>query len=211
MSRWIVLAMLLPLAGCQLFGFVGANFLPVEKIKPVYKPIDQKTLVFIDDPRHAAPSPTLLAIVAETAAEQLRREKVIAEFVPHSQLEDLRTSSEDFESLPIDRIGERLGAQQVIYVLIDGFDSGGDRQELQRPTASARLKVVDVGTGKRLFPALGEHGVGSSLPFEQPPLDSESHGRQTAIARRLAQRLGEDIARQFHDHKPREVGSGFKD
>jgi hypothetical protein len=206
---WLAGSACLVLAGCQLPGFLGANLLPESKVKAVYTPIDQRTLLLVDDPRHALPSPQFATLIAQAVAQDLQKQNVISEFTAATLLEDLRQRERDFDLWPIDQIGQRLGARQVIYVLIDGFEPGGRGQELQRPMASARLKVVDVGTGKRLFPLQGEHGVTSTLTFKQPPLDAHSHGRDSLIARQLAQRLGLDLAQQFYAHKRREIGSGF--
>ena len=198
------------LAGCQLPGFVAANFMPRAKVKAVYEPIDQPTLVFLDDPAHMLPPGQFAGLIAETAAHHLQKQEVISQFVPWALLEDLRRNESEFASLPVDEIGRRLGAKQVIYVLVDAFDPGGSNQELQRPMAAARIKIVDVSAG-RLFPIDGEHGVTSMLSFKQPPLDAGSHGRSAAIARSLAQQLGLHIAQQFYEHEQREIGSGFED
>lgn len=202
---------LLLLGSCQMAGFAGANFLPEAKVKAVYTPIDQKTLVFVDDPRNALPSAQLAGLIAQTISRDLQDHEIISEFVVPSALDDLRARERDFEVWPIDQIGQSVGARQVIYLLIDGFEPGGRDQELQRPMASARLKVVDVASGKPLFPVQGEHGLTSTLSFKQPPLDADSHGRNSLIARQLAQRLGGDTAQQFYDHKRREIGSGFEE
>jgi hypothetical protein len=203
--------MLALLAGCQVPAFFAANLLPRQKIKAAYQLTDQPTVIFVDDRRRALPSAQLVTLIAERAGRDLAERGVIKEFVPPTLVDDLRHSEEDFDTWPIDKVGQRVGARQVIYVLIDAFDPGGTSEEVRRPTAVARLKVVDAQTGKRLFPDRIEHGVTATLQFKHPPIDESSHGREAAIARKLAQRLGQDIALQFLDHEAREVGSGFEE
>lgn len=207
----IALLVLALLPGCELFGFASANFMPRKKVEAVYKPINQATLIFVDDPRRALPSMQAATLVADHAARELRENEVVTEIIPSSRVAELRADTPDFDTLPIDKIGSLAGAKQVVYVLIDAFDTGGEEQDLRRPVAAARVKVVHVASGRRLFPERAEHGVTTMLRYKQDALDASSHGGEALLAQKLAENLGRDIALQFYDHPPREIGSGFED
>ncbi len=206
----ILLLAVLLLSGCDAVRLV-TEIVPAAKIPAAYKPVDQTTVVFVDDPRHAAPTIQALGQIAERIVADLQKQKVITAFVPVSKLDELRLNTKEFNQWAIDRVGRELGARQVIYILIDTFDPAGRQEDFSRPSASVRLKVVDAETGRRLFPPRGEHGVTTTLNFKHELADRSTPGNQTAIVRHLADRLGRDIAYQFYEHEPRAVGSGFGD
>ena len=197
------------LMSCQIPGYTFGGIIPPPKIKALYEPIDQPTLVLVDDPRGALPSPMLLNLIADQVAFDLKREEIVNEFVPVSRLESLRGRDPDFATWAIDRVGRELGARQVIYVLIDSFDAAGTGQDSLRPMVSARVKVVDAVSGRRLFPERGELGVMGVLYREPEPIESPSNAGAQELQRNLAIRLGEEVGKKFYAHKEREVGSGF--
>jgi hypothetical protein len=206
----LLLGALLSLAGCQAPGFVVANILPLDKIPAVYKLADQPTVVVVDDPNRLMPSSQEISLVSGRIQQDLAEKKVVARFIPPTAVEELRLSNADFNTWPIDRIGQKLGAAQVVYVLIDGFTLSTD-PNVFRPTVSAHVKVIDVSTGRRMYPPQDPsgHGVLSRMYYKNA--DAATRGDAQILARKLADRLGEDVALLFYEHNPREIGSGFKE
>lgn len=203
-----VLAALSVMGGCELFSMT-LDALPRGDVPAVFEPADRPTAVLVDDPAHRLPSDRLKSRIAHRVGKDLQESETITEFTPTRLIDEMRMSNEGFGSWSIARVGRRAGAGQVIHVLIDRFElevAAG----VYRPAALVRVKVIDTAGGERLFPAGGEsgHAVTSRLFFQNHTHDDDrSTGR--ALGRKLADRIGEDVAKLFHKHKPRPVGSGF--
>lgn len=200
------------LGGCQAPAFVLSNVLPRPKIPAVFEPPDQSTVVLVDDPHNLLPSVQLMSLIAGRTAGDLEENDVISQIVPHTLIEDLRAREPDFVRWPIDRVGRRVGAKQVVYVLIEGYDMlETDTSEIFRPTAAVRVKIVDVATGRRLFPESDPLGYPVTVQKYYRDAHDVGVGDRAVMARQLADRVGEDIALLFYEHKQREVGAGFED
>jgi hypothetical protein len=128
-----------------------------------------------------------------------------------SPLDAMRLSSKmDREGrVSISDIGEGVGASQVIYVEPVTF-SIPRIAGVAEPTALFRVKVIDSATRKRAWPEDEKGGV-SGWPVqvtltrdEAMSLASKSH---SAIARELARRSGDEIARLFCDTKYSQHGN----
>jgi len=204
----ILITAAVSLIGCQIGGFVMSNVLPRPKIPAAFEPPDQPTAVLVDDPHRLLPTVQLMPIIAGQVGGELEDNEVISEVIPPSLIEDLRASEPEFARWPIDKIGRRVGARQVIYILIESYEMlETDTSEIYRPTASVRVKVVDVATGDRLFPKSDALGYPVTVQKHYRDAHDVGVGDRAVMARQLAARVGEDIARLFYEHKQPEVGS----
>lgn len=212
MMMTILLAAVALAAGCQAPAYVLSNVLPRPKIPAVFEPPDQPTVVLVDDPHHLLPNVQLVSLIAGRAGDDLKENDVISQVVPHTLVADLRAREADFGRWPIDRVGKNVGAKQVIYVLIEGYDMlETDTSAIYRPTAAVRVKIIDVATGRRLFPQSDSLGYPVTVQKYYRDAHDVGVGDNAIMARQLADRVGEDIALLFYEHKQREVGSGFQD
>ena len=203
-------AVLAALQGCEVAGFVLAS-MPPPKVEAVYELVDQPTVILIDDPAQLMPSIQVMGLTAYRAGADLKEQEVIAEVVPSTATVELRLDEPEFVNWPIDKIGKRLGAKQVVYVLVEAFQLK-DQDQMYRPAAAMRVKVVDAETGQRLFPAdrAEGHQVISRLFFKGHE-STGTAGSETVLTRKLADRMGEDVAKVFYKHAPRPVGSDFSE
>ncbi|QNN21715.1 hypothetical protein HED60_05340 [Planctomycetales bacterium ZRK34] len=212
MMMTILLATVALAAGCQAPAYVLSNVLPRPKIPAVFEPPDQPTVVLVDDPHHLLPNVQLVSLIAGRAGDDLKENDVISQVVPHTLVADLRAREADFGRWPIDHVGKNVGAKQVIYVLIEGYDMlETDTSAIYRPTAAVRVKIIDVATGRRLFPQSDSLGYPVTVQKYYRDAHDVGVGDNAIMARQLADRVGEDIALLFYEHKQREVGSGFQD
>ncbi len=202
----LAVAAMLALAGCQIPGFLAATMLPVPKIPAMYTAPDQPTVVVIDDPNRLLPSSAESGLIAARIGEDLKTNKAITKMLSPTVVEELRLSDPNFAGLPIDKIGQRVGASQVIYVLIDRFSLVAE-PSVYRPTISARVKVVDVATGKRTFPMDNPGGYPITSQMVYRSQQSNVLGTESVLSRKVSNKLGEEIALLFFEHKGREVGS----
>ncbi|MEX2671461.1 MAG: hypothetical protein WD294_05055 [Phycisphaeraceae bacterium] len=206
-------AFLLPLVlvGCAAPGFLLDAFMPPDRIPAAYTPADRTTVVFVDDPGNVLPQSSLRATLVAAVRHNLTQEEVITTFVAGNRLATARLNEPDFSDWPIDRVGRHVEAEQVLYIRVEQFQSSEPtKTETYRPRAIVRVKLIDVETGQRLFPARDDYGtrVTTTMFFRT---QQESRGTAAVLAQTLAQKTGEDVARLFYRHEPRAVGSGWDD
>lgn len=205
------------LSGCAAGGVFAQSFVR-GKVKAQYTLEDRPTLVLVDDPSNLLGDPTLANEVAYQVGVELQEFKALKRVVPPLGVYELAARwGQDYRRAAIDRVGRELGAEQVIYVFVDRAVLSPE-PGLLRPAAAVRVKVVDTGTGKRLFPAVGVDAstpqldhvrVNSSL--SQPAPDDGSQETTNVYRLKLARRVARDVARLFHDYVPRQPGDPLED
>ena len=183
------------------------------KIDPEYVLKEVVTVVFVDDRKSAFPRTALRAIVAETIAEKIVEEQALPglKMVNARETIALARSLESSSSrITIEKIGQEAGAEQIIYVELDGFALTTDGYT-PRPTSMCRVKVIDLEVSARVYP-------GASAPSgrqvqtqlrEVSPDNFSSFARRRKVEDRLAYKTGLDIAKLFHAHERIELGENL--
>jgi hypothetical protein len=191
-------------AGCAFMSYTARAIVGPEKVPALYEPIDQKTVIVVDDPSHQLTAVTLGDVIAAVIAREFTDNKVISDIVGTEAVNKLRAENKDFDTWPVDRIGQAVGAKQVLYVLVSQFTLGSDGGGYFKPAAAMRVKFIDATNGRRLFPVNDQTGqpVASTMFFKKAEEDSRT--TLTTLSRELAQRVGEDVARTFYKHEVRD-------
>ena len=211
-----VLVTLVAAQGCAGLGWLSEQIVG-KKIKALYEIKSRPTLVLVDDPDGVLPSRNLQQVIAVNVQHHLKFVEDLADMyvVPQRALVELREDlGEKYMKQPIDRIGSRLGARQVIYINMRSFATrvGGP---LYRPTALAEVKLIETTTGHRLFPAADQRVIDTTttppgylvkMESEYERVDLDGRGTQEVFERRLAEDLGRKIAEVFIDHSKPEPG-----
>jgi hypothetical protein len=211
--------LILAVAGCE-----GASFLTEavmgRTVKAVYQIEDRPTLVLVDDPRMLLGDRALAMQVASNIGFALEQEEVVTTIVPLEDLLKLQARlGDDFPNTPVSRIGRELGAAQVIHVHIEKIDFGSDPGVL-KPVATTQVKLIEAEGGRRLFPVVVEGEAAPVIALGAPgyPVKTELWYRQQedersipAIRRKLAEHIARDVARLFHEYKPRMTSQPYDD
>lgn len=208
----VIAVVMTSLAGCQATSPILDPLFGNPGVEALYEPTNVKTLIFVDDPSQRLPNVPMAGLIADRTARDLVANEAITDIVEPRKLDQLRLNQPGFHTWAIDRVGRTLGAKQVIYVLVDSFVTAtvADHGELARPVASVRVKVIDVASGRRVWPDSPDgHVLGVKFYYKQA-IDGERGTRQL-LDRRLADRVGEDLAKLFYDHKPRDMGEPLQD
>ncbi len=221
---WLVLTLLFA-GGCEAFSAVSYAFRGGEPVKKLYQLPPGRTLVLVDtlegpDRVNALASPTYRNIIASDIGYYLEKEEALptGSIVPLRELNQLAGQlGEDYARTPIDQIGKRLGAAQVIHVMIE-HSSVAVVGNLYRPTAAGQLKVIDVNQGRRIFPSMMElESEGGGLPghrfaTEMDPINRDATDAMIAdvLTRQLAQQIGLETSRLFYDWRKPDLGSQIK-
>lgn len=198
----IVLTGAVLIGGCAPFGFLVASFLPPPKIPAQYELPERATvLVFPDDPSHRLEYPPVRAMVAERVARALREQELVADVVPYNRLLSLQSRTTEFNRIPIHEVGRQLGADTVIYVEIDSFQTRENPSiPLWNGQFRARVRVVNVADGEVLWPRDGS--TGAPVAVSTPVEENTNPGYQAQLAERLSQRMADVVAKLFYEHEP---------
>lgn len=190
------------LGGCTLFNWFAAQFAPPKKVKAIYEPpAEEKVyLVFVDDLLHPVTYEPFKRMLTEKLGEALVEQDIAMQVVDYERLLDLMAAESDFNSMPISVVGERLGADVVLYVQVTDFQlKDNDVSPLWRGRFDASLRVVDVVDG-RLWPRDRPQGY----PMERVETPQTEHPSPTygaELARKMAELAADRIAKLFYDHK----------
>ena len=200
------------LMGCNIVKPLSYVLEGPGQVEPEYELQDVVTMVFVDDRKSAFPRSALRAIVARTIAEKVVEELVLPAgkmIDPRDTLALARSLESSNNPVSIERIGREAGAEQVIYVELDGFALTLDGFT-PRPTSVCRVKVLDLAVGQRVYPNTATRGqeVMSQLR-EVNPSNFESFSRRRTIENELAVETGTEVAKLFHKHERVDLGENL--
>lgn len=189
------------LGGCNIVAPAYYLVHGPEKTKAVHT-LDAKktTVVFIDDRQNRIPRRALRIAIGEEAEKQLLKERAVQDVV--STQSAMAAAGRDTNSgpAPIVDVGRNIKADVVIYATVDGFALSQDGATF-RPEAVARVKVIDVASEKRVWPADDVGYVVSTVMAARPGYTPTSTGEIYKAEEELARALGTDIARLFFTHE----------
>ncbi len=195
----VCLASMPLLGGCQALAGLWTVFVKYETIDAKFPlPENKRILVLPDDMFNPLSYPPAKRALARKINDMLAEKNVAADLVPYDELVDLIAAEPDFNKLSVSTVGRKLGADLVIYVLLDSLqlkDSPAD--SLWHGRFGARVRVIEVGQG-RIWP---EEPTGHEIAIVEPSTEnlSETYGEKLALV--LAYKLGEKVGYLFTDHK----------
>lgn len=206
-ARWPALAaglaMLAGLTGCggAQLGWLATQMNPTVAVPAVYTPPKGKTvLVFVDDYFRVVTYDPVKEHLARQLSRQLQDNKVAKKTVGYERILALAEADNHFDDLSVSEVGDKLGADLVLYVLIDRFSlRDSDASQLWRGRLQATVRLVDVRSG-RLWPQ--DRVEGYPVPAVETPLsDNSLPNYEAQLAQTLANQMAERVGRLFYDHK----------
>ncbi len=212
---WLLVAIAaaaLVLGSCNIL--VPASYLAFgqPKMEAQYPLLDRPTVVFVDDQSDAIPlnaTRVRRTIADKISTELMARDLVTNVISSRDAMALARQRDREGRLLAIGDIGDAAGAEQVIYVEIVSFLGSPDGYT-PKPTASCRVKVLDVARRTRLFPPADAERAWRQVAVVAPAINVEQY--RTSSGRRQIQQMlalltADQVAKLFyrHDHVP--VGS----
>lgn len=208
-SMLFVVTTLLSMTGCNVIGLF-ASATENRKVPARYELEDRKTLIIVDDPRTVVGDPMFGNRVMQMIDNELRMNQVVTETVPlETWLEFQRQQGETEDpakQLPLTTIGQRLGADQIIYVFLTEA-SMAPNPGVWQPWARAKVKVWDVENSRRTFPSGDSSGYSFETKMKASQRSVEGPGSQYVLVREFADHVGDNMAKLFYEHKLPPVGS----
>jgi hypothetical protein len=202
---------LIVVSAAMLFGGCGPSsggmwyFLtqPKEKVPAEFRLPAGPLAVLVDDPLGQMEVGGMQNALAEAVGERLTAFRAHERMVPAERLDRLRRLDPDYESLPVRQVGERVGADVVLYVLVtrcrlqDVPDS-----DLYQGQLSARVKVIDAkakpGDVVRLWPREQD---GRLIDISLPQRTGSGDAVRRDVADELVNKSAKTIARLFCDYE----------
>jgi hypothetical protein len=170
----------------------------------------RKTVVYVDDRTNRMTRAALRAAVGEEVGTLILQQALVPEVVSTKDaVAYARRADSSDKQVSIRRIGEAVGAEQVIYIDIDEYRISADGAT-PRPAAIVNVKVIDVGSGARLWPDGTDTGERMVVRTREQSLElyNSSAGRRR-VEDALAKQVAEDVSKLFYEHEKRELGGNL--
>lgn len=202
--------LLMSAAGCGAVGALAYVASPPPKDPAEYKLDKTPTVVFAEN----YDNPAQFEVYAERLERQITgqlTDNKAGKLVEAAKLDELKTGQrQEFRKLDIPGVGRALGADRVIYINLTQFSVNlpiGGQSLAGR--AEARVKVVEVSTGKTLWPL--DSSTGREIKVETTYQPDSDGNTPTGIEDQLSQKLGDQIARLFYDSPTDRIDGGDRE
>lgn len=203
MNRRIAMACgLLVLCGCQQLGGLWAVLSGGDEVPAEFKLTEGPIALLVDDPDSLAVAPEALRAMHDRVEQELTTREVNKRLVSFDETQRLQQSERRYDDLSIRQIGEKLGAEQVIYCRVQYWATRANPGDPQfEGQFRVAVKVIDTkhAADVKLWPTDGPPRVVSART--DPDL-SDAADAEIDVARKLGQKLGRSVALLFAAHKP---------
>ena len=209
----LISLILLMLAGNGCGPFYGIFIDPLIPAKPVPPEHDMQgktVLIWIDEfatataaaghrDDKAEPTCQLRLDLTKTLVKHLQQHNAIGEFVDYERIIQFRREFPTTGELSVQDLGDKLNAQEVLYILIDTchllHEAGKGYYQAE---AGGYCKVVDVATGSLLWP---KNRTKHSFQITGRVTLGEGAMFELELRRKLSQDITQAIAPFFYEHK----------
>lgn len=195
--------------GGQLLYVMGFGKAP--KVEAQFRLTDEPVMLLIDDIHERIDWPETERYIFDELSQALLRNEAAKKIIPQETVDQLRQSMEDFNQRGCREIGERAGATQVLWLEVRDFLA--EENILDSSNAayiSVSVRVIDVTqkqsrTQVRLWPTSPDgHYLTVGLSGAEA-IEAKTKGE---IARKLAGKLADAVAKLFYDHRAENMRSG---
>ncbi len=204
------------LGGCNILTPVAYAIDGPGQIEAEYTLTNKKTVVFVDDPRNILSRTALRVTIGDAVSFDLMGREILTSTVASRDAIAISRGGKGGDAdklMSIEAVARALDASQVLYIQPTIFDLAGrsDTQGL-RPTASVRVKVIDIDTKSRVFPAsaiLPEGREVTATLRESDPSILRSRAGRAQVEDELAKKLAVQICRLFYKHDRIDLGENL--
>ena len=189
--------------GCGAFyGIFIDPLMPPPIIPAEHNMIDKDILIWVDRAdsfSNSAQSPLLRRELTLQLQQKLLENLALGSVIDYERIIQYRNTYPNIAQMSIQKLGEKFHAQQVLYVLINDFKLHHEAgQGYYQAEIEGYCKVIDVETGKRLWPIHQTH-----RPFSEkkPVTTGDGQNFENEQVRNLTKDLASKIATFFYKHK----------
>jgi hypothetical protein len=190
------------LAGCNIIGAAYVIAHGPEKVPAVYTlPREKSAVIAVDDRASILPQRSLREVIGSTAEKEILSRGLVKDMIASHNATAVMARERYGSPLTVDEIGQAVGADVVIYVVIDKFLLSEDGQTFM-PVAQGRMKVIDSKSGTRLTPMengpIDFHPFSVNLPTQSSNVPKNPTEQLEAL-QDLASLTGVAISQLFYD------------
>ena len=201
------------MAGCNIATPIVYVLHPEPQVPAEFTLSNVPTVIFIDDRRNRINPTRLRRVIADEATTLLMEKRVISEqfmISPRDAMVMARKQDRSGTIISLEKVGELVGAQQLIYIEVEQFALTYDGIT-PAPRSISKVKVLDLVSGKRVFPDPGGEGTTDYFTLNVEIPSPSPHGFHTAKIRNemndeLALLTGERLAKLFYNSMESELG-----
>lgn len=198
------------LAGCAAVGAIAYVATPPPHDPAEYKLDKTPTVVLAENFQNPSEFEVYAERLERLITDQLTESKA-GKLIEAEKVDELKNGDkQSFQKMNIPGVGRALGAGRVIYIDLVQFSInlpiGG---QTLAGRAEAHVKVVEVATGKTLWPLDSSTGrmIKAETKYEQ-----DANGNTPAgIEDQLSQKLSDQIARLFYDSPTERIDGADRD
>ncbi len=197
----LLATLMLPCSGCIQTAALWANITGGDVVEPQYTLTKGPLLILIDDRDSKVTEPRAMRHVHKAISDAFLEYRVNRRVVPLEDWRALRRTSQDYDRLSIREMGEKLGADQVLYIRVDRFALRPDPGvPLFKGEFVVRVKVLSTQRGPdvRLWPRRED---GHKVLVSTPSISSEGDKSAGDVSRELAAKLGGAVAKLFYQYR----------
>ncbi|MBN2210668.1 MAG: hypothetical protein JW709_04655 [Sedimentisphaerales bacterium] len=187
--------------GCgPLYGIFVAPLTPPKTVDAEFDISDKQLLIWVDlAVAEDEQSTVLRREIAEELGTLLKANKAIAGIVDYEKVMRFRRQHDDAMTWPIQKLGQELGGDYVLYVLVNQLDTRHEiGQDFFEGHLAGACKLIESSTGQRVWPVSQ-----AQRPFTIAKDFVEEAG--PTYERRLIKDMSKDLAAQvgpcFYKHK----------
>lgn len=188
-------------SGCHDMAVLWANMQGGDTVDAEYTLAKGPLLVLVDDRRGLVSEPRAIRELHETIADNFIRFDVNSRVIPYREVQRFQQNEPKYDKMSVREIGEKLGADQVIYVDVEKFTLFSEPgAPLFKGQFAVRVKVLTTERKAevRLWP---QQGKGKLVTAETPPTPTDGDKSASDIAAELGIKGGQQVAGLFYEHK----------
>jgi hypothetical protein len=193
---YLLSSILLLSSGCNYVGALAAK-LPAPPIPALYKPQKVPMVIVTENWRNPAGAAIDAEQVTRFLYDDLLRHNVAPQIDPSEVLDIKHRNPDEFRQLTIAQIGQRVGAEQVLYVnVLEMTIESAPGSPMLASKCKARVKIVDVHNGEARWPDTAE---GYPINVETPMQRGNGAHDEETLKRELALESALSIGALFHE------------
>jgi hypothetical protein len=189
-------------AGCNIVGPIYVLAAGPPKIPAEHQLDRQRSVaVVIDDPDSVVPSLGYRRVMLATVQERLADRAKIKEVIDSRDTMAVLQRDSAQERMSLVEIGRAIGADQVVWARVEGFDLAARTGEY-RPNAQMRVKVIDVAANEKAWPDEPVDGYLLDVTMRVRPDFVPTSGPEVRSAmEELAEYAGRALAELFYSEE----------
>ena len=188
-------------SGCIQFAALWTNLTGGDVISPEFTMTKKPLLILFDDRNETVTHPRAIRRAHKEISDRFIQYVVNKIVIPFNDWQRLQQAERKYDKMSIREIGERLGADQVLYVRVSRFTVKAEAgAPLFKGEFMARVKVLSTDRTEevRLWP---RDPAGRRIAVTTPPTSMGGEKSSGDFADELGTKMGKAIAELFYEHR----------